>query len=219
MVIDRIGGYETGPDGAARAGAAAWARLDEARAVLLVEGVSDQIAVDASARVLGIDLDAAGVVVFPINGAHAIGRVLPELQATAPTARICGLFDIGEERFVRRALEASGMAPAGFFICIEDLEDELLRAAGPELVESVIAAEGDRSSFATMRAQPAWRDAELLAQARRFIGAGARRKHRYAAAFVEALGPDRLPQPILDLLANACASSGGPNRSDTLSSF
>lgn len=204
-------GYETGPDATVRATAAAWTRVDAARAVVLVEGVSDQIAVEAAAGVQGQDLTVDGVVVLPIGGAQAIGRSLVELRARTDGLVVGGLCDVGEEPYFRRAVTAAGMGEAtdrsrlerlGFYVCVDDLEDELLRAAGPDLVDEVMIAQGDRSSFATLQTQPPWRHAPYHAQARRFIAAGARRKHRYAAAIVRALGPDRVPAPLAGVLAH-----------------
>jgi hypothetical protein len=217
-MTDALAGYETGPDGAQRAAAAAWSRIDGARAVVLVEGVSDQIAVDATARVRDVDLGARGVIVLPIGGAQAIARTLTELQRRRRDLVLAGLCDVGEEPFFRRAIQAAGLAGtpeeidraglerAGFFVCVDDLEDELIRAAGPALVERVMIDQGDRSSFATLQAQAAWRHAPFEAQARRFFGAGARRKHRYAQALVEALGPDRLPHPLVGVFERVTAS-------------
>ena len=50
--------------------------IDEARAVVLVEGVSDQRAVEALAERRGRNLDAEGISVVPIGGAQAIGKFL-----------------------------------------------------------------------------------------------------------------------------------------------
>ena len=44
------------------------------RAVILVEGVSDQRAVEGVAELRGRDLAAEGVAVVPIGGAQASGR-------------------------------------------------------------------------------------------------------------------------------------------------
>ncbi len=67
------GAYERGPGATVRAGRRAWEHAAGASGVVLVEGVSDQIAVEAAAATLGVDLEAAGVVIVPIGGAHAIG--------------------------------------------------------------------------------------------------------------------------------------------------
>jgi hypothetical protein len=202
-VTASLDGYETGPDATRRATAVAWARLDGARAVVLVEGVSDQIAVDATARVLGLDLVDAGVVVMPIGGAQAIGRTLPDLAAHHDDLLVGGLCDVGEEAFFERAVGASDRAAlesSGFFVCVDDLEDELLRAAGQGLVEQVVDQLGERSAFATMRSQGPWQGKPFEAQFRRFCGARSQRKHRYAAAIVGAIGADRPVRPISAVL-------------------
>jgi hypothetical protein len=218
-MTDALAGYETGPDGTQRAAAAAWSRIDRARAVVLVEGVSDQIAVDATAEGRGVDLERLAVVVLPIGGAQAIARTLTELHRCRDDLVVAGLCDVGEEPFFRRAITSAGLGGvdgevgrlglerAGFFVCVDDLEDELIRAAGPDLVERVMIDQGDRSSFATLRVQAAWRDAPFEAQARRFFGAGARRKHRYARALIDALGPARVPRPLVGVLERVTAGT------------
>jgi hypothetical protein len=49
------------------------AKVESAVAVVLVEGISDQIALETAAVGRGRDLDAERVVIVPIGGAHAIG--------------------------------------------------------------------------------------------------------------------------------------------------
>lgn len=108
-MVDELLGYETGPDATLRAEATAWNRIDTACAVVVVEGVSDQIAVTTTAHLLGRDLAAEGVVVMPIGGAHAIGRALRELQHRSGGVTVGGLCDVGEERYFRRAISAAGV--------------------------------------------------------------------------------------------------------------
>jgi hypothetical protein len=88
----------------------------------------------------------------------------------------------------------------GFFVCVEDLEDELIRAAGPAQVREVFAAHGDLGAFRTIQRQPAWRGKDEVAQLRRFLGAGSQRKLRYARLLTEAISLDRMPQPLAALL-------------------
>ena len=52
-----------------------------ARAVVLVEGVSDQRALEALAERRGRDLEAEQVAIVPIGGAQAIGRFLRSCAA------------------------------------------------------------------------------------------------------------------------------------------
>jgi hypothetical protein len=208
-------GYESGPDATVRATETGWRRVGAARAVVVVEGVSDQIALDAAAEVLGVDLAAQGVVVLPIGGAQAITRTLAELAARRDDVVVAGMCDAGEEHVFQRAVGAAtgseiddraGLERAGYFVCVADLEDELIRAAGADLVERVMAQEGDDASFTIMRSQLAWRGAPIESQARRFIGAGARRKQSYARALVHAVGPSAVPHPLVGVIAHVTSA-------------
>src|SRR5689334_11399690 len=69
----------------------------EASAVVLVEGASDQLALEAVAARLGRDLDAEGVAVVPIGGAKNIRRFLAEYGPRGRDLRLAGLCDAGEE--------------------------------------------------------------------------------------------------------------------------
>src|SRR6184192_2882347 len=124
-------------------------QLRDARAVVLVEGISDQVALEALAARRGRDLEAEGVSVVPIGGAQAIGRVLRELGVDGSNVQVAGLCDAGEEGAFRRAFERAGLTRAGFYVCHADLEDELIRALGPAAVEQVVEAHGDLGSFRT----------------------------------------------------------------------
>lgn len=191
---DLLAGYVSGPAAATEATAVALARAETARVVVLVEGISDQIAVETLARRHGRDLAGEGVVVLPIGGAHALARYVRRFDA-----RLAGLCDAGEVPVVQRALGGE-LERLGFFVCVEDLEDELIRAAGPARVREVFAAHGDIAAFRTLQRQPAWRGHDEAAQLRRFLGAGSQRKLRYARLLTEAITPDRTPRPLAALL-------------------
>jgi hypothetical protein len=181
--------------------------VDKSQSVLLVEGVSDRIALEALAERRGRDLAAEGVSIVPIGGAQAIGRFL-ELHRDANVAGLC---DAGEEHEFRRALERAGygdgltradMERLGFYVCDADLEDELIRALGVDLVEEVVDAYGDLRSFRTLQKQAAWRGRATHEQLRRFLCSGGRRKTRYARLLVQALDLDRVPRPLDRVLAH-----------------
>src|SRR5580693_6772713 len=174
---------------------------DAARAVVLVEGVSDQIAVETLAGRRGRDLAAEGIVVLPIGGAHGVARYLRRFGPEGTCARLAGLCDAGEAHIVSRGLAAADLDSAGFFVCTEDLEDELIRAAGPARVTEVLAAHGDLHAFRTIQRQPAWRGKDEAPQLRRFFGAGAQRKLRYARLLTEAISLDQIPKPLDALLS------------------
>jgi hypothetical protein len=178
------------------------------RAVVLVEGVSDQAAVEALAERRGRNLEAEGISVVPIGGAQAIGRFLDHFGPQGLDVGLAGLCDAAEESEFRRGLEQAGlgsnltrldMEQLGFYVCVEDLEDELIRALGGAAVEEVVKAQGDLGPFRTLQKQPAWQGRPREDQLRRFMGSGGRRKIRYARYLVEALEPGKVPRP-LDLL-------------------
>ena len=178
---------------------------DDVRAVVLVEGLSDRVAVEALALRHGRDLAAEGVSVVPIGGAQAIRRALDLYGPPGLDLVLAGLCDVGEERSYRRGLERAGlgsdltregMERLGFYVCEADLEDELIRALGAEEAEQVVEAHGDIGPFRTLQKQPEWRGRPLHDQLRRFFGSGGRRKIRYARFLVEALEPDRVPRPL-----------------------
>ena len=176
--------------------------LTKQRAVVLVEGVSDQRAVEALAERHGRDLSAEGISVIAIGGAQAIGRYLSQYGPAGLDVRLAGLCDAGEEHHFRRAFERSGVEQHGVFVCNADLEDELIRALGAERVLEVVEAEEDLRAFRTLQNEPPWRGRPVEAQLRRFMGSGGSRKTRYAPLLVRALEPAEIPPPLEGLLAH-----------------
>src|SRR5215207_1829961 len=147
-------------------------RRDHPHAVVLVEGVSDQLALEALAERRGRNLAAEGVSVLPIGGAQAIGRFV--------------------DRFGPRGL--------GVYVCVADLEDELIRALGADAMEDVIDAHGELGSFRTLQNQPAWRGRAAEAQLHRFLGSQSRKTT--VRSLVRALAPDGVPRPLDRVLAS-----------------
>jgi hypothetical protein len=175
--------------------------------VVLVEGISDQRALEALAKRLGRNLDAEGVSIIPMGGAQAIGRFLELYGPQGLNVRLAGLCDAGEEGDFRRGLERAGlganlsraeMERLGFFVCVEDLEDELFRSVGAATVERVIEANGELSSFRTFQKQLAKRGSTYEEQLHGFMW---NRKLRYATLLVEALDLTRVPRPLAGVLA------------------
>ena len=181
------------------------------QAIVLVEGISDRVALETLAERQGRNLEAEGVSIVAIGGAQAIRRVVVELGPRGHNVRLAGLCDAGEERAFRRGLELAGLgSPAtrselealGFYVCEADLEDELIRALGAAAVEEVVEAQGDLRPFRTMQKQPEWRGRLREEQLRRFMGSGGRRKIRYARLLVDALDLTQVPQPLERVLAH-----------------
>ena len=181
------------------------------RAVVLVEGVSDAIALRTLAQRRTRDLAAEGVAVVPMGGATSVGRFLALFGPNGADVALAGLCDVAEERHVRRGLQEIGLGSAltreemarhGFFVCVADLEDELIRALGTTAVEQVIEMAGELGSFRTFQQQPAQRDRTHSEQLRRFMGTRSGRKIEYARLLVERLDLARAPSPLDDVLAH-----------------
>lgn len=186
------------------------------RTLVLVEGDSDVAAVRALAGLIGCDPGSPQIQIAPAAGVTNFSRVLADFVEAHPNADFCGMYDIADERHVRRALACVGVPNTGheslesfgFFACVVDLEDELIRALGAEKVERVLEAEDELKSFRRFQAMPQHRGAPVRDQLRRFLGTRATRKIRSAQRLVEALDLARLPAPLVqigDRLLAACS--------------
>jgi hypothetical protein len=205
-----LDGHLGGNAASIRATARALAKVESAVAVVLVEGISDQTALETAAAGRGRDLEAERVVIVPIGGAHAIGRFLTRLGPLGTRVRLAGLCDLREEEVFRRGLDVThvgsprtrtDMEHLGFYVCVSDLEEELIRAVGTAGVEALFESQGDLRSFRSFQKQPAWRGQEPRAQIYRFVRSSSRRNLRYAQLLVEAaVDQDTLPRPLDALL-------------------
>ena len=220
-----------GGSSAALVAAAAWARRDPAScAVVLVEGMSDQAALETLAARHGRHLREEGVFIVPMGGATNIGHFLGLFGPPGFGVRLAGLCDEGEERDFRRSLEQAGLtagldragldragldragldragldraglARLGFFVCVADLEDELIRSLGVGRVEQLIEAQGELGPFRTFTRQPAQRNRTREQQLRRFMGTRSGRKIHYGHVLAAALDLTRLPSPLAGVLS------------------
>jgi len=179
-------------------------------AVVLVEGSSDRCALEALAARGGRDLGREGVAIMPMDGATNIGHFLDRFGPRGLGVRLAGLCDAAAEPDFRRGLERAGLGAwlsrgglerLGFFVCVADLEDELIRSLGVASVEQVIEGQGELGSFRTLQKQPAHRSEPATVQLRRFMGTRSGRKSRYARLLAEAVDPARVPRPLERLLA------------------
>jgi hypothetical protein len=209
----------TGPAGTANAAlAVAVAAVRNASAgscaVILVEGVSDQAAIEALAGRRGRDLGREGIFVVPMGGATNIGSFAGLFGPRGLRARLAALCDEGEEPEFRRGLARAGLSPGpargdlerlGCYVCVADLEDELIRSLGAASVERLIAGQGELAPFRTFCRQPAQRNRAREQQLRRFMGTRSGRKARYGRVLAEALDLARVPRPLDRVLARAAA--------------
>lgn len=180
------------------------------RAVVLVEGMSDKVALETLAARQGRPLYAEGVVIVAMGGATNIARFLDMLGPNGLGIRVAGLCDAAEESYFRRAVQRAGlgsanawldMAALGFHVCCDDLEDELIRALGTSTIEQVIESQGELGSFRTFQKQPAHQGERPEVQLHRFMGTRSGRKASYAQLLMNAVDLARTPPPLERVLA------------------
>ncbi|WP_380280177.1 TOPRIM nucleotidyl transferase/hydrolase domain-containing protein [Kitasatospora purpeofusca] len=171
------------------------------RTAVLVEGPSDLAAVETLAARRGRDLAAEGVCVVSMGGAMNVARYAGLLGPPGLGLRLAGLCDENEQGFYQRGLERAGAPGEGFFVCVSDLEEELIRALGVAGVEEIVEAEGDLPAWQTFVRQPAHQGGVPERQLRRFLGTKKGRKIRYGHLLVGALDAGREPAPLRELLA------------------
>lgn len=173
---------------------------------VLVEGLSDRIALETLANRLNLDLSAGDVHVVDIGGVTNFRTQLTRLGPRGMNLRLAGLCDQGEATLVLHALRASDVAPRatldsmaahGFFVCQGELEDELLAAVGVPALLQIIERHGDWPRFRTMQRQLVYRTASLDVQVRYLM---TQKKIAYAADLIHALDLSRVPTPLSAVL-------------------
>lgn len=178
------------------------------RLVILVEGPSDVASLRTLAVARGLDETRHAFELVSMGGVTNARHHLARLAHESPAPRVAGLYDAPEERYVLRALRSLGLPVAsradlerhGFFVCERDLEEEIIRALGPEVVEEVLADLRLIDRFRTFQRQPEWRGRPVGDQLRRFAGVASGRKSLLAGALTERLTPENVPRPLAALI-------------------
>lgn len=205
-----------------------------ARTAVLVEGPSDAAVVRVLADARGLRhtdiVDMGGVT----NIGHHLTRLsderspagVPGLSDVGSGTRVAGLCDAGEAHVFLAALRRHGyradtlteLGRCGFFVCTPDLEGELHRALGPELVMQALHGLGDCRRFRRFQQQPVWRDRPLSEQLHRFAGTSSGRKIRLAGHLATLLTPDNTPAPLASLLDFVAMNAGSSQAPSTAAS-
>jgi len=190
---------------------------EEGKSAILVEGVSDQRAIEALGRRYGRDLRADGIVIIAMAGATNARQFLNLLGPRGYDVPLAGLCDLGEVGLLRHGLEQAGlgsrlsreeMDQLGFHVSVRDLEDEMIRALGVSSVEAVIEAQDEMRSFRSFQNQPAQRHKSTERQLWRWMG---NRKIRYAKPLVDALDLERVPRPLHDVVTRFSPADESPD--------
>ncbi len=173
-----------------------------ARKAILVEGVSDQYAIDALAARKGRNRDAAGVSIVVMAGGGGIKAYLPLLGPKGLGVKLAGLCDVSDEARWSKALGNNGfgkgldraaMTKVGFFVCDKDLEDVLITALGTAQTLHIIDGQGDKAAFEAFANEPTHSGKSLHDQLHDFIHG---RNVTYAALLVDALDLAKVPAPL-----------------------
>ena len=181
-----------------------------AHTAVLVEGESDRNAVLALARRSGRNLADEGIAVVTMGGVTNVDHHVRRWGPAGLGIRLLGLCDRPEAPYFERAFTRASLPTgaggalaggSGFFVCCDDLEDELIRALGVEAIVAFIEASGELRAFRTLQRQPAQRDRTVEQQLHRFIGTRSGRKRSYGGGLVARLASDAVPRPLADLLA------------------
>jgi hypothetical protein len=149
--------------------------------IILVEGESDRAAILALGARKGLTMPP----VVAVGGSKGAKRAAERFAGE----RLIGLVDVAERRDFERVLDT-------VFVCVPDLEGELVRAMGVEAVEAVIAAQGELESFRRLQRQPAQRTRTREQHLTRFFGGRSGNKRRYAELLASSLPLERIPPPI-----------------------
>jgi hypothetical protein len=177
--------------------------------IVLVEGASDAAVIRVLCAARGLVESATTYQVRDMGGVTNVGHHLRSLQDDGcGPARVLGLYDAPEERFVLRALRREGydvtdgadLAGLGFVVCDRDLEEELIRALGADRVEAALAELGELERFRSFQRQPQWRGREVTVQLHRFAGTASGRKLLLARRLAEELTPQTTPVALAALV-------------------
>lgn len=115
-----------------------------ARAIILVEGVTDQAIVKTVAEKLRHDLDRLGITVVALDGAGGFKMALRLFGSNGFHVPHWGLVDAREASDVASYLGVSEavLDDHGFVVCVEDLEDECVKNLGRRRHAELLCASG-----------------------------------------------------------------------------
>lgn len=175
-------------------------------AAILVEGASDRRAIAALAERQGRNLESEGVEVIATTGVTNFSKFLALLGPRGHGVALTGLCDEGERADLVSALSDAGIRSGedpleslGFFVCVRDLEDELIRALGADAMLAILEGQGHLRRFHSFQSQPAQRHKTIEQQLWRWLG---NHKIEYAPLMVGALAISQVPGPLAGALAS-----------------
>jgi len=181
-----------------------------ARTVILVEGVSDKLALEAAAELSGVSLDGKGVSIVSVDGGNTLRMYLRLFGGEGFGLDLVGMCDEDKEGVWQRDLSDAGygdvpdraaMEHLHFYVACQDLEDELVRALGDQETEECIREQGDSTKLSKFSGQPKQAGKSRHDQLRAFLQVRDR-KARYAPLLVDRLTEAALPDVLRKVLSN-----------------
>ena len=130
-----------------------------------------------------------------MGGITNVSAYVARLRRERSDAVLLGVCDERERRFMER--ERPELADV--YVCVRDLEDELIRAVGPDTVVELLDELAELGRFRTFQEQPEWRGQPLHDQLRRFAGTRSGRKAVFAGRLAAELTDGSLPGPLARL--------------------
>lgn len=135
-----------------------------ARYVIVVEGVADQVVVEAAAHAKGILLDKIGAVIFELGGAEKFPHLHKFLGSNGFEVKVLGLVD---EKEKGKWLGAFGGRPKNVidksvFISISDLEDEYCQGIPVDVIVDRLIANRVAKDEQAIRASCGVNDKESI---------------------------------------------------------
>jgi hypothetical protein len=181
-----------------------------AETVILVEGISDLLAIRMLARRSGRDLDGAGATLLSLDGGGGFVHYLALFGPNGLDLRLLGLVDADHEQTWSQALTKAGVPvaargalnAAGVQVCDPDLEGELVVAIGTHRIAELLADEAQTVRYQTWVAQKGLLQDPLERQQAAWIGRSSASKVFWAPVLAENTPLDNIPAPLCALLTD-----------------
>lgn len=110
--------------------------------VIVVEGVSDRVIIEATAAAMGISLDRCGALVFELDGADKFRHVHKLLGPDGFGVPILGLVDEAEKGSWLSAFGGRGALGTSLWVCSPDLEAEYCQGLSAQVVAQALITMG-----------------------------------------------------------------------------
>lgn len=181
-----------------------------AETVILVEGISDLLAIRMLARRSDRDLDSAGATLLSLDGGGLFVHYLALFGPNGLDLRLLGLVDADHEQTWSIALTNAGVPiadrgalnAAGVQVCVPDLEGEFVVALGTQRVAELLDEESQTADFEAWIVQKGLVQVSPERRQAAWIGRSSASKVFWAPVLAENTPLDDIPAPLSALLSD-----------------